>query len=390
LRGLPPFVSDDPDRETTAQKDSFGVMFDQALDIWDKGLLDSALATSLRAMAIDTLRADAHFLIAKCLDSLGRKRAALTEYIKARDYDRLRFRMSSDFNDAVRDECDNEKVIFVDIDRSFMENSPDGIIGNELILEHLHPNAHGYFLMGKEYARALRDHQFLASSNEWQRRDTTSDQVLWNNRNLTDIDEIIAKRRTEILTSGWPFQTQVPTVSPVAENDTLGHIAEMVTRAEWTWDKAHSQAAEYYLGRGQIEKAEAEYKTLIAMIPFEVTPYLRLARLYLDQKNYEATRLELLASLKIKPTILAYRALADIAMNRNEPKQAANFYEKTFAFEQTSAERVENGYLLALAYARANMLDRSATQLMQILNIRPDYQPAVKLLSQIRTPAPHP
>ena len=385
LRGQPPFISDDPESTTPEHRASFDAALHRAMSFLGEGNTASALEGFRFALTIDSLHAGAHYLMARCLDSLGRKNEALIEYMKARDDDRLRFRMSSDFNNLVRTECDRPTVMFVDIEHLFQDHSPDGIVGNELIVEHLHPNSRGYFLMAKEYARVLREHEYIASSEEWSRRDTIGDDILWSNRNLTDIDEIIAKRRTEILTSGWPFHDQTPTVDPVPENDTLGHIAEQVTRALWTWDRAHTEAADYYLGRGETDKAIREYRTIVNMIPVGVAIHLKLARLYLQEKNYEATRLQLLASLDVEKTILAYRALADIYMNMSHPKEAAGFYEKTFTFEQTPPERVDNGYLLALAYARANMLDKAATQLLQVLSIKPDYQPAVNLLNDIRS-----
>ncbi|MBM2841334.1 MAG: hypothetical protein HW412_1862 [Bacteroidetes bacterium] len=384
LRNQPPFISDEP-AEMPGKKFSFNIVFNAAVAHWLNGRVDSALAGFRSAILLDSLHAEAHYRIAQCFDSLGFKQEARIEYTKARDFDRLRFRMSTDFNNLVRDECDQPHVVFADIERMFEEHSPNGIVGNELIVEHLHPNSRGYFLIAKEYTSILREHRFIASAEEWNSRDTVDDESLWQNRNITEIDEVIAKRRTDILTSGWPFQAQTPTVDPVATHDTLGHIAEEVTRARWTWERAHTEAADYYLGRGETDKAAKEYQTLIRMIPVEVDIHLKLAKLYLEQKNYEATRLQLLASLEVEKTILAYRALGDIYMNMNRPKEAVGFYEKTFTFEQSPAERVDNGYLLALAYARANMPDRSATQLLQVLNIKPDYQPAVKLLSEIKS-----
>ncbi len=385
LRGQPPFISDDPDNMDAEQKLAFAATFDKASKQQANGSPDSALQGFRSAIAIDSLHANAHYRAAQCLESLGRNDEARTEYIKARDYDRLRFRTSTDFNLTIQQSCNNQSIMFVDMEHRFQERSPGGIIGNELIVEHLHPNSRGYFLMAKEYVHTLREHQRIASSSEWETRDTLNEDVLWDDRHLTEIDEIIARRRTDILTSGWPFQAQTPIVEAVAANDTLGHIAEQVTRARWTWKQAHMEAADYYFSRGEISNAIKEYRTLINMIPVSVDIHLKLAELYLQQKDYEATRLQLLASLNVEKTILAYRALGDIYLNRNQPKEAAGFYEKTFTFEQTPPERVDNGYLLALAYARANMADRATNQLLQVLNIKPDYQPAVKLLSELKS-----
>ena len=389
LRAQPPFVSDSLERLPQAVKARFDSVFSLGQSLRESGHLESAIAAFRSCIAIDSLHAGAHYRLAQCLDTTGNKDEAKVEYIEARDYDLLRFRMSSDFNNLVREECKEPGVMFADIEQVFGDHSPDGIIGNELIVEHLHPNSRGYFLMAKEYARILRSHQFIAGAADWAACDTISDDVLWRNRNVTPIDEVIARRRTEILTSGWPFRAGIPLVDAVAPDDTLGHIAEQVTRARWTWDRAHSEAADYYLSRGEVDKAIKEYKTMINMIPVGVAIHLKLARLFLDKKDYESTRLELLASLNVEKTILACRALGDIYLNENQPREATRYYEQTLTFDQTPRERVENGYLLALAYSRGNMREKATNQLLQVLNIKPDYQPAVKLLSEINAAPQH-
>jgi len=71
------------------------------------------------------------------------------EYIRARDLDELRFRASGDFNRAILRQERDAEVGTVDMEQLFMANSPDSLIGNGFILEHLHPNSFGIFPDGK-------------------------------------------------------------------------------------------------------------------------------------------------------------------------------------------------------------------------------------------------
>ena len=385
LRGMAPFVSGDHPGGTPEARMAFSDKFNRGLTEAMDSNFEAALATFSGVLALDSVHAETHFQIARCLDSLNRKSDARVEYIKARDYDQLRFRASTDFNTAIRRTADGKDFMFLDMERAFQDQSPDSLIGNELIVEHLHPNSRGYFLMAKEYAEMMREHQLLASAGEWSRDDTLTDAQLWEARSLTDLDERTAKRRTDILISGWPFKEQFPTVDAVSEQDTIGQIVEKVTRAKWNWVEAHNAAAEYYLGRGEWDKAEKEYLTLTNQLPLiDVQPYLKLARLYLDQARYSEARSQLLESIPIKPTILAYRALGDLSLNMGSSKEAITFYEKTFTFDQSLPERVENGYLLALALLRANMPGQAVARLHEILKIKPDYKPAVDLLARIQ------
>jgi tetratricopeptide (TPR) repeat protein len=228
--------------------------------------------------------------------------------------------------------------------------------------------------------------ELLAPEQDWWKRDTIPDETLWADRSLTTLDERIAGRRTEILTSGWPFQSQFPTVAPIDERDTLATIVEHVTRGEWNWKVAHEAAADYHIGRGEIADAAKEYEVIINQLPrYDLHSYLMLARLYLNMHRPESARALLLASLAIEPTILAYRALGDMALQSNHPAEAAPYYEKMFSFPQSSSEKTENGYLLGLAYAESGQTQRAIAQIVRVLDINPDFRPAIELLTRLHS-----
>jgi len=383
LRDQPPFIVLPAQGDTPQESAAFTAAFNRGLTLLKWGKTASALAEFRSALLIDSMRADAHFQIARCLDVLGEKGAARGEYIKARDYDQLRFRTSSDFNSAILRMNDTSGMFAVDMERVFQERSPDSLIGNSLITEHLHPNSAGYFLMGRAYAGVMRTHGLLAPAGEWARMDTVSDEKLWGERNLSTLDELIARRRTEILTSGWPFKTQVPTVDAVPEGDTLRQIVEHVTRGVWDWRKAHEEAAAYYERRRDPDSLAREERVIISQIPLDVNAYLNLAHVYLIQGKLGEMAAVLLASQRVQPTILAARALGDFALQTGKPRDAIAQYESMSVFPQSRAEQVENGYLLALAYQQAGMTDRASAQLLKILKLKPDYKPAVDLLARI-------
>ncbi|MEO8168556.1 MAG: SGNH/GDSL hydrolase family protein, partial [bacterium] len=95
LRDLPPFVSVEKKNNSPSISDS---LLHAGTQLTDKGLFGEALSVFEKGLKPDSTRADIQFRAARCLDTLGRKQEALARYIKARDYDMLRFRMSSDFN----------------------------------------------------------------------------------------------------------------------------------------------------------------------------------------------------------------------------------------------------------------------------------------------------
>jgi tetratricopeptide (TPR) repeat protein len=381
LRDQPPFISGDPE---PAQRVQVHESINTGLNHWMNGSADSALQSFRASLTHDSLRAETHYLIARCLDSLGKEAEADEEYVKARDYDQLRFRTSTDFNDAIMEFSGHPGVVAVDMEETFRLYSPDSLIGSALMFEHLHPRAFGYFLLARAYADAMKKGGHFASTDEWATADTIEDSDLWETRSLAELDERTAARRTEILLSGWPFKEQFPIVDAPDRGDTLAMLVERLTKAEIGWLEAHETAASHYLSRGDLENAAQEYRIIINQLPLlDVKPYLRLARIYLDQRKLEEVGEVLDASLTIEPTILAYRALGDIALNSGRPGEAAALYEKTFTFPQSPAEQVENGHLLAVAYAESGQHEKARAQTMRVLNLKPDHLPAVKLLQRL-------
>jgi tetratricopeptide (TPR) repeat protein len=345
-----------------------------------------------KALSLDSLRADVNYFAARCLDTLGRKQEALASYIKARDYDMLRFRMSSDFNNfllSLEDGNDTTRttklITFADVERKFKANAPDALIGSPLMWEHLHPTARGYFLIAKEYLSKMQWRKLLVGTDEWDRRANPDDEKLWNERPLTELDERAAKRRIELLTSGWPFQKEDKPVPEVDRNDTVGVIAEQLVRGLITWEQAHVAAAEHFVRRNELDKAEREYESLVNQLPVNVSPYLFLAKVYLAQdKNMEAAAI-LVRSLDVEKTVFAYKTLGMLAL---EPNVSADFLLNAFQMSKSLNERTDIGFLLAQTFLRGNEREKAAAQLEQVLAFNPQFAPAARLLQHIRPANP--
>ena len=383
VRRQRPFISKPRTGMTGEETREFDAAFGAGDSAFARGNVRGAVRFLQRACALDSLRGDVQFTLARCLDSAGEKDAARTAYARARDLDQLRFRASSDFNGAIRAMRDDGRAAVVDMEALFAGASPDSIVGNELIFEHLHPTARGYFLMAKAYARAIGDLGLLASPESWRSRDTTGDDRLWAERPITRLDDMMAARKVEILTSGWPFREGVPTVPAVSPSDTLGQIVEQVTRSRWTWERAHEEALAYYTRRGDPVSEEEEYRTIVSQTPLDIRPRLSLAHFYLERGRLEEMRTELLATLDVEPTKLAFRALGDLALGRGNGVEAIAYYRNLLAFTQSADEQVENGYLLGLAFAQTGARDSARAQMERLLVLKPGYAPAAELLKRI-------
>jgi len=383
VRRLRPFISKPRPGLTAEERRDFDASFGAGSASIARGDVRGAVPFFRRAIALDSLRADVQFALAGCLDSAGEKDAARNAYARGRDLDQLRFRASSDFNDAIRAMGDGGRVAVVDMEALFAGASPDSMVGNELIFEHLHPTARGYFLMAKGYARAMEQMGLLAPPGTWRGRDTTSDERLWEERPVSRLDELIAARKVAILTSGWPFREGTPVVPAVSAADTLAQIAEMVTRSRWNWQEAHEAALRYYRGRSDWGSVEEEYRVVISQTPLDIQPRLSLAHFYMERGRLDEMRPVLVSTLSVQPTKLAYRSLGDLALEAGQTAEAITYYRLLATFAQERDEGLENGYLLGLAYAQGGALDSARVVMKRLLLEKPDYAPAAELLKRI-------
>ena len=383
LRDLAPFVSEHPPGFPPERRLAFVQAMKTGLTHRADNELEAAAGAFREAISIDSMRADAHYELARCLDLQGHKSEAYDAYARARDLDRLRFRASSDFNEVITKASQLPGVHPVDMERAFRKESPDSLIGNSLMLEHLHPNLRGYFLLAREYAREMRAADILATASEWASRDTIDEAQLWENRTLTALDARASDVRIEKLTSGWPFHERPgpPGHAPLPAG--IEAIAMRLTSGTSTWEEAHVAAAEFYQLHNDIASAEKEYRTLISILPVNVSAYLLLAQLYITAGRIPDAYAILQSSLSVEGSLFAYRALGSLEARAGRFERAIPYLERAVSYCTTNEERSDNRYVLAAALNQAGMKEKAIVELRTILEANPHFRPAIDLLGRL-------
>ena len=109
-----------------------------------------ALKLYYSAAKIDDDYAELEFRIARSLWSLGDYKSARQHFLRARDLDTLRFRADSKINDINRSAASSSAGVgLVDADAILANASPDGIIGSDLVYEHVHLTPEGNYLLAR-------------------------------------------------------------------------------------------------------------------------------------------------------------------------------------------------------------------------------------------------
>ena len=248
--------------------------------------------------------------------------AAQTRFAFAKDLDGLKFRAPESINQIIREKATAyEQVHYVPVYETFVEHSPNGIIGDELMLEHLHPNAKGYFLMGASFAQVMLKNKSLADWVQISLNDSGSERQTGNilieqdlilqefeayeeGMYLSDFDHRVAYHRVRTLKQGFPFvlsnnaRPYQQGYKPLGPADSLAFLA---VHASKSWDESKVELGGIYERTNRPEKAFLEYMGLIRNQPWNDSPYLFAAQVQLNQNNFDAAEPLLEQAYSIQP-----------------------------------------------------------------------------------------
>jgi lysophospholipase L1-like esterase len=202
-----------------------------------------------RAEIVQRIHSEQHALLAFEFGQWLRMKENFTEakqYLElARDLDKLRFRAPTDINQIHRQLAQQFGAILVDAEQALAQHATGGLIGRELMLEHLHPNLPGYFVIADRFYQALAEHQPLPVMTA---RESTNQ--AWTLRPVLPSEEYAAFARVATLTSDYPFverpqPVQLPAASDWQQQLGLDYFANRIS-----WLAMMQQSLAQYRAQG--------------------------------------------------------------------------------------------------------------------------------------------
>ncbi len=269
--------------------------------------------------------ADKEYKIARRLEAEGEIDKARKYYIEAKDLDALRFRAPEEFNIILRGLAKKYNFPIVPAIEYFEKESVNGIIGKELILEHLHPNKEGYFLLTKAFYETMKNNQMIDKT--WSCDCIRQEK----NRGVTELDSVYAALSVEQLKGGWPFQSKsLPNrfVQNYKPANQIEDIAFQVIKEKISLETGHMELGEFYENKGNLDKAFSEYNALVISIPTEIDFYDKAALVLLKNKEYQKASDLLLSSLNYRENDFAYKWIGQIALMDSNYTKAISYLIK--------------------------------------------------------------
>ncbi len=167
LRHSSPFKSEPGPGVDDAARERWQALLAEAQEAGTAGRWGDALAALEAAAAIDDRHAGAHYLRAQALDGLARQVEAKAAFERARDEDVCPLRALGPVRRIVAEVAAGRRVPVVDFAALVEGRSPQGIPGENLFLDHVHPTIEGHRLLALEILETLAGEDLLRPASGW-------------------------------------------------------------------------------------------------------------------------------------------------------------------------------------------------------------------------------
>lgn len=323
-RDLEPFVSgldDGTDAQAwRAQRD--------AAEARLRNAKPDAVASARALVASDERSADAWFLLGRAYEQSRDYDAAREAYQAARDRDELRFRAPGEFNAIVRD-ATLVGARLVDVDARLREESTQSILGDELLLEHVHPNLRGYFLLADSFHDALVADGLLGAASA-----AVDEAQAWREVPVSEVDRQFGAYKVALIKANWPF-TDAPAEPRLPDPDSVpALLARELYNRRIDWTTAHARLAAHYRSVGD----DIEYTRVVLILadafPFRATLLQQAGVALITAGRYRQAVRYLYRAAQLEPRDAAILlALGDALLRDGAREQAAAVYERLLAIE---------------------------------------------------------
>lgn len=302
----------------------------------------------------------------------------------AKDLDCLRFRAPEEMNKVIRALSKEYNLALVDADSAFEAISPDGIVGNNLMTDHLHPTLQGYMFLGKLFFEKMTQSNNLPESQRINLTDKEQDSITIANFNFTKLDSVMSDYRIKLLKNDWPFSSKekkVPNSVLLNPQNITDSLAAQILNDDITWEEAHRKMAAYYLSRKNWDSFLEEMDALISQYPVVVEYYDYVANNLISAKDYSSAYKYLKTGYDIKPNAFKAKWLGTIDLYNNELDSAEKYLNESLKYNNKDSQV---WYNLAGVYVKKKNYSKALDMVNEALRISPAYSDAVNLQKQLQ------
>lgn len=301
----------------------------------------------------------------------------------AKDLDGLRFRPPTEINTLIYKLGSEFNYPVVNIDSAFDAISPDHIVGDNLMTDHLHPTLHGYQIIGRLYYDEMEKAHLLPGSKPLGLSNGEQDSITVANFLFSTLDSIISNYRIKVLKDDWPYvdeKHKIPLYAMIAPKNYIDSLVYGFVRGNMDWITVQQAAAQWYASRQETVSFAGVMDVLISQCPFLTEYYDYAAEILLKAKDYGRAYHYLADRNRIAESAFSEKWLGIIELSQNRIFSAKEHLSESLKYNQNDAQV---WYNLAGVYVAEKNYPLAIQTLQKTLALRPNFPDAAALQAQL-------
>ena len=390
LKDCAPFASQHRRDLPPAQVAEWEKRYQAGVSAEGAGKNAEAIAAFGLAAQIDAGYADLQYRWGRCCAALSQFDDARPHFVLARDNDALRFRADTRINETIRQTAKDQQkegVFLVDAAADLARKSPHGIPGEEFLLEHVHFNFNGNYLL----ARLVADQVAAAlpasviggarTAAEWLSAERCAEQLALTDWNRYEIASVI-RQRFEMP----PFTRQLDHVeryqhaqklaeqyraglTPAALSAAVRVHRDALARSPNDWE-LHENLGRLLQKLGDGPGAIEQWRSVLALVPHYQEAYYQLGSVLDQQGQSRQAITQFQKALALKPdSPEALNGLGLALANQGQFLEAIKLYEKALVLKPDFAGAHVN---IGLALSRLGQTEEAKAHYEQAMRLKPD------------------
>lgn len=303
----------------------------------------------------------------------------------AKDLDGLRFRAPEEINKIIKKLGGKLNAPIIDVDSLFVFLSPNGITGDNLMTDHVHPTLEGFHEIGNLFYRKMIEKSYLPNGNS-ALPSADADNLTRKQFVFSKFDSTVAHYRIMLLKNDWPFidpklkRTYWQVCMPKNFPDSN---AVQFLLGNKSWGKTIEEVADWYFEKRNLPLFLQHMECLIYQYPVIIQYYEKLETIctrFLKINDY-ASPMKILEVLeRVRPNAFSKKWIGQIALNEKRIPEAIQYLKQSIEYDPTDLQVLYN---LAGAYALNKQYEQSYETINKVLVKDSNYPGARALLSQL-------
>lgn len=367
LRDCAPFASAHRRDLTESNKSKWELLYQNGTAAQTAGNYEAAAGWYHDAAQIDDRFAELRFRQGSCALTLGETAEAQNQLAAARDLDTLRFRCDSRLNDLIRQtisKLGDARVVLADAESAFAAQSPNGLPGDNLFYEHVHPTFDGNYLLARTVAHQVENllpEKMAASvtaSQPWPSEADCARRLAWSDWDKQEaLSEIFSRLNKPPFTSQITHETQLQNLK--------NSLAKFIPAAQ----------------PAGIASAQSACQNALTIAPDDPVLYEQLAILEQQSGDLAGAAANALHAVDLTPSSSAYQSqLGAVLAKQQKYGAAAAAFHQAFQLDPEDVWSMQN---LAQSLKDLGRTNEAIREYKQALAIKPRFGPAWLSLGQL-------